>query len=73
MSKIGYCTSFQLGDKVKPVGQKDFEPIMTVCAIQIRQSQTGVQEEFQVDWFDGTFNTGWVEAHQIFQDNKNKS
>lgn len=71
MSNIGYCTSFQLGAKVKPVGQEYTRPTMTVCAIQIKQSQTGISEEFMVDWFeDGAFHTDWVEAHQICHDNK---
>ena len=64
--KIGYCTTFKLGDKVKPITKDEDYPIMTVCAIQLNSSQNGVKEIYQVDWFEnGNFMDKWVEIHQI--------
>ena len=64
--KIGYCTTFKLGDKVKPITKDEDYPIMTVCAIQLNSAQNGIKELFQVDWFsEGSFMDKWVEAHQI--------
>lgn len=66
VNKIGYCTSFKLGDKVKPITKDDDFPIMTICAIQIKASLNGIIEQYQVDWFsDGAFKDQWVDAHQI--------
>ena len=64
--KIGYCTTFKLGDKVKPITKDEDYPIMTVCAIQLGQTSNGIKELYQVDWFEnGNFIDKWVEIHQI--------
>ena len=64
--KLGYFTTFKLGDKVKPVTNDEDYPIMTVCAIQLGQMGSNIKELYQVDWFkDGAFMDKWVECHQI--------
>ena len=37
--KIGYCTTYKLGDKVKPITKEEDCPVMNICSIQLCASQ----------------------------------
>ena len=64
--KLGYCTTYKLGDKVKPITKDEDCPVMNICSIQLCASQNGIRETYQVDWFEeGAFRECWVECHQI--------
>jgi len=66
MATIGYCTTFKLGDKVKPIASDDDTPLMTVCTIQLSATKNVINEYYEVAWFaDGVFKEQWVKDHQI--------